>query len=89
MKSIIIASVFCLLSGAAYAKPEPFRPAPVPAIDDGRVTPADRAGDFTGDVVDTPFSAQPNNLISGRGQVNQDNEDTSVRQTAPTPNLAK
>ena len=89
MKSILAAAVFCLLSGAVYAKPEPFTPAPVPAVDNGQVTPADRAGDFSGDVVDTPFSAQPNNLISGRGQVSQDNEDNSGRQTAPSPNLAK
>ena len=43
----------------------------------------------SGDLVDTPCSAQPNNLVSGRGQVSQDNEDNSVRQTAPSPNLAK
>ena len=87
MKSIIAALI--VFPAIAVAAPEPLQPAPVPTIDDGHVTPADRAGEFNGDVVGVPFSAAPNNEIAGRGQAGPLNEEGTTRQTAPSPNVTK
>ena len=89
MKIIATAVLLSLVSGAANAVPEPLQPAPVPGIGDGHVAPADRAGDFNSNSVSTPFSAAPTNEIAGQGQATQQNEQSTTRLSAPTPNLSK
>ncbi len=89
MKVIAAVALICLVAGAAQAVPEPLQPAPVPGIGDGHVAPADRAGDFNSNSVAAPFSAAPTNEIVGQGQATQQNEQGTVRQSAPTPNLSK
>ena len=89
MRYIMTAVLLTLLPVAAVAAPEPLQPAPVPTVGDGHVTPADRAGEFNGSTLSAPFSAAPTNEVAGSGQASQQNEQSTTRQSAPSPNLSK
>jgi hypothetical protein len=76
--------------GAASAQPGPLTPAPVPSLDDGHVTPADRAGTSSTYSNGAPFAAQPGNMIPGGGQPTPQTIGTpSDRESFGAPSVSK
>ena len=90
MKIILVAALLSLSVAPAFAEYGPLTPAPTPALDAGRVTPADRAGRSNSSDNGAPFSGTPDNLIAGTGQPTPSTIGTpDDRTTAPSPSVSK
>ena len=90
MRTVLAALLTLSFSGAAFAQKEPLQPAPVPGIDSGRVTPADRAGESNSTANSAPFSGTPGGEIANNGQPTPQTLGTSSDRTSNgTPNLSR
>ncbi len=86
---ILTSLLVALPLGAALAQKEELKPAPVPNVSPGAVTPADRAGSSNGPDNASPFSGSPTGAIVGSGQATPQTQATTGKEAAPTPSLSR
>ena len=87
---MILASLLLIVScGAAFAQKEALKPAPVPNVSPGEVTPADRAGASNGPDNSSPFSGSPTGAIAGSGPATPQPQTSTSKEAAPTPSLSR
>ncbi len=85
----ILIAALVLLPGAAFAQPEPLRPAPVPGIARSDGPPADRAGTASTPQSGAPFSGLPSGGSLSTGQPTPPTLTSPTRDSSPSPNLSK
>lgn len=89
MRMIVASALLVLASGVALAQKEELKPAPVPNVSPGAVTPADRAGKSNGPDNSSPFSGAPTGAVAGSGQATPQTQAETTKQGVPTPSLSR